>query len=223
MFDRIASPYDRLNRVISLGRDRRWRREAVVLSGVGRGDSVADLGTGTGDLGLDFAAAVGPSGRVAGCDLAQGMLREAGEKRRRGPCSWYTLHRASAARTGLPKAWADVVSMGWVLRNVADRQEAYAEIFRILKPGGRFVSLDMSRPRGPMSRAGFWFYRHVAMPGLAFLSGGDRSAYRYLATSTDGFPDGPALAQELRDAGFTDVVLRPLMLGSLAIHVGTRP
>jgi demethylmenaquinone methyltransferase/2-methoxy-6-polyprenyl-1,4-benzoquinol methylase len=61
------------------------------------------------------------------------------------------------------------------------------------------------------------------MPGLAFLSGGDRSAYRYLATSTDGFPDGPALAQELRDAGFTDVVLRPLMLGSLAIHVGTRP
>ncbi|MAG56824.1 MAG: hypothetical protein CMJ83_11075 [Planctomycetes bacterium] len=221
LFDRIARPYDRLNRVISLGRDRRWRRVAVTMSGAQPGDRVADVGTGTGDLGIAFAQHVDRAGQVVGIDLSAGMLAVAREKRAQADVPWYRLVRGTAAATGLPPAWADVVSMGWVLRNVGDREAAYAEIHRVLKPGGRVVVVDMSRPRGPLRRAGFWMFRHVVMPPLARLSGGDRSAYRYLAGSTDGFPDGPALADELREAGFADVRWRPLMMGAIAVHVAT--
>ena len=220
MFDGIAEPYDRLNRVISLGRDPGWRARAVAMSGAQPGDRVADLGCGTGDLAIDFADHVGETGRVAGLDLSPGMLAVA-DRKREGTRPWLTLHRANAQSTGLPDAWADVVSMGWVLRNVGDRPAAYAEVQRVLKPGGRFVCIDMSRPRGLFSRAGFWAYRHVVMRGLIRFAGGNNTAYRYLARSSDGFPDGPALAEELKAAGFEDVRWRGLMLGALAIHVGT--
>jgi len=221
MFDRISGPYDRLNRVISLGRDARWRRVAVELSAAQPGDRVADLGTGTGDLGLAFAGRVGPEGRVAGLDLSQGMLDVARAKRDEQNIPVYSLHRATAASTGLPDGWAEVVSMGWVLRNVGDRLSVYTEVRRILRPGGRFVVVDMSRPRGMFRRTGFWMFRHMFMPLLALISGGDRAAYRYLASSTDHFPDGPGLAEELRSAGFENVAFRPLMLGAIAVHVAT--
>ena len=222
MFDGIAEPYDRLNRVISMGRDRRWRQLAVKMSGARAGDRIADLGCGTGDFAIDFADHVGPDGRVSALDLSPGMLAVA-EKKRAGTRQWLTLHRANAAETGLESGWTDVASMGWVLRNVGKRPETYDEILRILKPGGRFVCIDMSRPRGPISRAGFWIYRHLVMRGLVRFAGGNRSAYRYLACSTDGFPDGPELKDELETAGFEDVKWRALMLGALAIHVATKP
>lgn len=223
MFDGIAEPYDRLNRVISLGRDRRWRAVAVEMSRVRPGDKVADVGCGTGDFSLDFARAVGERGRVVGLDVSPGMLKVADAKRTTANVPWLTLHRANACATGLPDAWGDVVSMGWVLRNVGDRGVVYEEILRVLRPGGRFVCIDMSRPRNPVSRAGNWTYRHLVMPVLARLSGGDRSAYRYLASSTDHFPDGGVLAEEMERAGFEPVTWRPLMLGSLAVHVATKP
>ncbi len=219
MFDGIAGPYDRLNRVISLGRDRRWRALAVKMSEVTPGQRVVDAGCGTGDLALDFARAVGAEGRVVGLDLSAGMLEVASQKRSETP--WLTLHRANASSTGLPDRWADVVSMGWVLRNVGDREEVYREVRRVLKPGGRFVCVDMSRPRNPVWRAGHWLYRHTALPVLAFACRADRQAYRYLANSTDRFPDGPTLGEELERAGFSSVHWRPLMCGALAIHVGT--
>lgn len=221
MFDGIAKPYDRLNRVISLGRDRRWRAVAVEMSGVRPGDNVADVGCGTGDFSFDFARAVGQEGRVVGLDVSPGMLEVAAVKRAEADVPWLTLHRANASATGLPDGWADVVGMGWVLRNVGDRAPVYVELQRVLRPGGRFVCIDMSRPSNPVSRAGNWVYRHLVMPILARFAGGDRSAYRYLASSTDHFPDGPALAAELSAAGFTDVTWRPLMMGSLAVHVAT--
>lgn len=223
LFDRIAGPYDRLNRVISLGRDGAWRRLAVAASGAVSGSRVLDLGTGTGDLALEFARAVGPEGTVVGVDLSPEMLAVAEAKRRRAGVSRLRLHRANAQATGLPDAWADAVSMGWVLRNVGDRAAVYAEVRRVLRPGGRFVCLDMSRPRGPLRRAGFHLFRHLALPLLARLAGGDLSAYRYLAGSTDRFPDAGSLAAELASAGFTAVSARPLMLGAIALHAATLP
>ena len=221
MFDDIAEPYDRLNRVISLGRDRRWRAVAVEMSGANPGQRVVDVGCGTGDLAMDFVQAVGAGGRVVGLDLSAGMLAVARGKGR--GISWLTLHRANASATGLTGGWADVVSMGWVLRNVGDRRPVYDEVQRVLKSGGRFVCLDMSRPRNPISRVGNWAYRHLALPVVARCCRADRNAYDYLANSTDRFPDGPKLAEELTAAGFRDVAWRPLMLGALAVHVGTCP
>lgn len=221
MFDRIAAPYDRLNRLISLGRDGSWRRELVRQAELRPGDTAVDLGTGTGDLGLLLARAVGPGGRVAGLDLSAAMLRVAQAKGSAAP--WYSLYRASAAATGIEDGVADAVAMGWVLRNVGDRAAVYREVLRILKPGGRFLCIDMSRPRGLLSRAGFFVYRHSLMPVLARLGGGDAGAYRYLAGSTDRFPGAAELAGEWRAAGFADVTFKPLMMGSLAIHRGVAP
>ena len=221
MFDRIARPYDRLNRLISLGRDQQWRREVVRLSGVFASDVVVDLGTGTGDLGIEFAKQVGPSGRVIGVDLARGMLDVAREKAAATP--WYSVHRAPVDQTGLKDSMANAISMGWVLRNVGDRSAVYREVQRIAKPGARFVCIDMSHPKGMVKRAGYWVYRHGVMPVLARVSGGDREAYKYLAGSTDHFPDAEALAQEWRDAGFQDVQVKCLMMGALATHSAICP
>jgi demethylmenaquinone methyltransferase/2-methoxy-6-polyprenyl-1,4-benzoquinol methylase len=221
MFDRIAAPYDRLNRVISLGRDRAWRERLVAEAGCRPGSCVADLGSGTGDLALAFAAV--PGVQVVGLDLSAKMLERAMAKVRERSVPLAGFVRGNARQIPLPDAWAQVVSMGWCLRNVGDRPDVYREVLRVLEPGGVFLNIDMSRPRRRIPRAGFFLYRHLVMPLLARLGGAEAGAYRYLATSTDRFPDGPALEQELRAAGFTDVSHRPLMTGAVAIHRARRP
>ena len=221
MFDRIAVPYDRLNRVISLGRDRAWRQRLVAGAACRPGSCVVDLGCGTGDLALAFAAS--PGVEVVGVDLSKGMLRRAHAKARGGLAPGARFVRGNAQHVPLPDAWADVVSMGWCLRNVGDRPAVYREVLRLLEPGGVFMNIDMSRPQGRLSRAGFFLYRHLVMPVLARLGGAEAGAYRYLAASTDRFPDGPALEGELRAAGFTDVSHEPLMTGAVAIHRARRP
>jgi len=222
MFDTIAEPYDRLNRVISLGRDHAWRRRVVERAAAGPGARVLDLGTGTGDLAFAMLARVLPGGCVLGLDLAEAMLARAEEKRRARGAAHVEFRKGNAAATGEPDGSADAVTMGWVLRNVADRPSVYREILRVLKPGGRFVAIDMSHPEGPLAKSGFWLYRHLMMPVLARIAGGDRKAYRYLASSTDGFPGAVVLAEELRAAGFEGVSYERLMMGSLAVHVGVK-
>lgn len=221
MFDRIAQPYDRLNRILSLGRDQAWRRRVVRHLSLSEDSKVCDLGTGTGDLALTLKESLGPAGRVVGVDLSGGMLAVAEEKRKASGVEGILFARGSAAEIPVPENWADGISMGWVLRNVGDRGAVYAEVQRALRPGGRFVVIDMSRPRFWPSRAGFWVFRHLMMPLIVRLAGAEREAFRYLATSTDRFPRAPELADEMRAAGFASVEHHGLMGGSIAVHVAT--
>ncbi len=223
MFDRIARPYDRLNTLISLGRDRSWRALGVKMAGIGPGARVADLGCGTGEFLLALKHAAGPTGEVVGVDIADRMLDVAREKVRRAGFAGVRLVHGNAADTGLPVDFADAVTMGWVLRNVGDRPATYREVLRVLKPGGRFVSLDCARIASPIVRLGHRIYLHGVMPLLVRMSGGDRESYRYLANSTDRFLTPAELDGELLGAGFRDVKHRLLMCGSIAIHVGTKP
>ena len=224
MFDRIAAPYDRLNGLISLGRDRRWRQIAIAMAGVRPGANVLDLGCGTGDFVLAALEVMGGRGRVVGIDLAANMIAIARQKVDpvRGDVQ-VELRTGQADATGLPDEWADVVTMGWVVRNLGDRPKAYAEILRVLKPGGRVVSLEVSRPASALMRAGFHAYLSVVMPLMIGLSGGDRSAYRYLAESTERFLSARELAAELGQAGFLVPIWRALMGGAMTIHVATKP
>ena len=223
MFDALAPKYVRLNRLITWGSDDRWRRAAIAAAGIAPGDTVLDLGTGTGDLYIPAYRAVQPGGRVIGLDISANMLGVAESRIRDAfPDAAPQLHVRSADATELPDASVDVVLMGWVLRNVGDRSAAYREILRVLKPGGRFACIETSRPGFWPFRAGNYLYCKFIMPNIVRLVGGDRASYEYLAKTTVNFPRRHALTEEWTEAGFRDVRSRPLMLGSIALHVGRK-
>lgn len=223
MFDSLAPKYVRLNRLISWGADERWRSTAIAAAGIAPGDTVLDLGTGTGDLYIPAYRAAQPGGQVVGLDISANMLGVAdGRIRAAFPGIEPQLDVRSAEATGLPDSSVDVVLMGWVLRNVGDRPATYREILRVLKPGGRFVCVETSRPGFWPFRAGNYVYCKFVMPNIVRMVGGDRESYEYLAKTTVNFPRRHALTEEWTRAGFRDVRSRPLMLGSIALHVGAK-
>lgn len=220
MFSAIASSYDFNNRLHSLGQDQRWRRVAVALSGAGPGDRVLDVACGTGDLSEAFVAAGVES--VIGADFTQAMLDLAARKAARLPEARRPSYRwADATRLPFESSSFDVVSIAFGIRNVSSPEKALAEFRRVLRPGGRLVVLEFSRPANPVIRAMNDFYCRRVMPLTATLLSGDRSgAYRYLPRSVETFPDHHQLAARIREAGFEIRAQRPLTFGVCAVTVG---
>ena len=211
MFDRIAPVYDAMNRVMTVGLDRGWRRvtaQAVVRPG----DRVLDACCGTGDLAL---AARDAGGVVTGVDFSPRMLERA---RRKAPdVDW--VH-GDALALPFPDGSFDAATVGFGIRNVADIDRALSELARVLRPGGRLGILEITTPRGrlaPFYRV--WFERVVPVIGKV-LPGG--SAYTYLPASVRRFPDVDGLAATLRSAGFSDVGYRTFAGGIVALHTGVR-
>ena len=213
MFDRVSPRYDRLNRVLSFGTDRSWRRRAVALARLAANERAVDVGAGTGDLTFALARASSPGARVVAADLSRGMLDVA---RRRGP-----LLAVIASGESLPfdDGALDCVITGFTVRNIGDLPRALREVRRVLRPGGRAVILELSHPRGPLFPALYRLYFDRVAPRIAMLLGGDAEAYRYLPRSLRPFPKADALAQLLRDAGFARVRFERLTFGIAAIHV----
>lgn len=213
MFDRIAPRYDALNRVMSLGLDRSWRRFALDAIHVGPGDRVLDLACGTGDLAA-FAAARGA--QVVGVDFALAML--CGARVRSPRCK---LAQADAAALPLPDGWASAVTCGFALRNFVSLPAVFAELARVVAAGGRIALLDVDRPDAAWLRAGhaFWFDRVVPRVG-GWLS--DRQAYAYLPKSMVYLPPAPILASQLADSGFEKIAKRRLLLGSAQLWTAQR-
>jgi len=213
MFDRIAPRYDALNRLLTVGLDRGWRRRALDAVGVHRGDVVVDLACGTGDM-AELAAARGA--RVIGADFAGEMLRGA---RRRGIAARWL--QADAAALPLPDACASVVCSGFALRNFDDLGAVLAECARVLAPGGRLTLVDVDRPAGAwLGRAHSLYFDRVVPRVGGWLS--DESAYAYLPQSTVYLPAGPELVTRLEQAGFEAVTRRRLALGAVQILTGRR-
>jgi demethylmenaquinone methyltransferase/2-methoxy-6-polyprenyl-1,4-benzoquinol methylase len=222
MFQAIAPRYDLNNRLHSLGRDRAWRRCAVEMARVRRGDRVLDAACGTGDLAIAFARA--GAGQVVGVDFTQAMLDLARRKAAKLGAIASRLLFNQADVTSLPfeDESFDIVSIAFGLRNVDDSQRALREFARVLRPGGRIVILEFSTPRNPIIRAINSFYCHRIMPLTATLISRDRSgAYRYLPRSVESFAGPGELAAMLRDAGCTRIETRWLTFGVCAVTVGT--
>lgn len=218
MFDRIAPRYDRLNRLLSFGADRSWRRRAIALSRLGPFERALDVGAGTGDLSLGLLRASDPASAVVGIDLAPRMLAIS-RRRARGP---YLPVVANAEALPLPDASVDRVVSAFTLRNIGGLPRALREMRRVLRHGGRAVLLELSHPPNATFRRVYLFYFERILPVLAALLGGEPAAYRYLPRSLTPFPTAERLAEMLREAGFADVRFERLTLGIAAIHVAQR-
>jgi demethylmenaquinone methyltransferase / 2-methoxy-6-polyprenyl-1,4-benzoquinol methylase len=221
MFDRIAGVYDVMNSTMTVGLHHQWRERAVDRAEVGPGSDALDVCCGTGDLALELRRRIGPDGRVVGCDFSEPMLE---------------LARAKSGETGLPVefAWADAlelpygdgsfdaVTIGFGARNLADLDRGVAEMTRVLKPEGRLVILEITRPqREPLaSFYSLWFDRIVPVLG-SFA--GDEEAYSYLPESVRTFPEPQDLAGKMDAAGLEGIRWLLLAGGIIAIHSGARP
>ena len=209
MFDRIAPVYDAMNRVMTAGLDRRWRRLAAAAV-VRPDDRVLDACCGTGDLAV---AAERAGGRVTGLDFSPRMLERA--RRKSAAIEWV---EGDLLALPFPDGSFEAATVGFGVRNVADLEHALVELRRVLVPGGRLGILEITMPRGPLAPFyRLWFDRVVPMVGKA-LKGG--SAYTYLPASVRRFPGPDDLARLLREAGFGDVSYRLLAGGIVALHIG---
>jgi demethylmenaquinone methyltransferase / 2-methoxy-6-polyprenyl-1,4-benzoquinol methylase len=221
MFDRIAGVYDLMNSAMTAGLHHEWRRRAVERAEVGAGSDALDVCCGTGDLALELRRRIGPDGRVVGCDFSEPMLE---------------LARRKSGDEGLPVefGWADAldlpygdgsfdaVTIGFGARNLADLDRGISEMARVLRPGGRLVILEITRPQRPplASFYSLWFDRIVPVIGTL---AGDPDAYNYLPNSVRSFPEPRELAAKIDAAGLEEIRWLLLAGGIIAIHSATKP
>ncbi len=218
MFGRIVPRYDLLNRLMSLGMDRRWRRTAVA-SARPRGAIALDLGAGTGDMALELVRS--GAARVIAADFSLRMLAAAARKAPAAGGPTFVL--ADVLRLPFPDETFDVVTSAFLLRNLADLPAGLGEMARVLRPGGRLACLDVTQPPpGPFGATYRLYFNHV-VPVIAGAISGDFAAYRYLPHSLRGFPDSTAMAGLIRDAGLGDVRVRLLGGGTVALHIAVKP
>jgi demethylmenaquinone methyltransferase/2-methoxy-6-polyprenyl-1,4-benzoquinol methylase len=216
MFGRIVPRYDLLNRVMSLGMDRRWRRAAV--ASVRPGGAIAlDVGAGTGEMSLELIRRGASS--VVAADFSPAMLGAAGRKI---PDRRVAFVQADALQLPFQDEVFDVVTNAFVLRNLADLPAAFAEMARVLKPLGRLACLDMTQPPPTLFGTAYRVYFTRVVPMVAGVISGDFDAYRYLPQSLHDFPDAEAIAGLLSDTGFIQVRVRRFGGGALALHTGVK-
>ena len=233
LFATIADRYDFITSVLSYGQDRRWKRRLIDLARIGPDDRVLDLACGTGDLAF---AAGGRARSVVGLDLTLRMLQLAQRRTVRGASlsgspgepegfapPTATLVCADMLALPLRDGRFDVVTTGYGLRNVPDLPLALSEIYRVLAPGGRVLSLDFNRPENPLLRAGYLSYLAVVGSTLGLVLHGDADTYRYIPESIRQYPGAAGVARLMETSGFERVRVVPLLGGLMAIHLAFKP
>ena len=217
LFGTIADRYDLITVLLSFGRDRAWKRRLVGLSGAAHGCRLLDLACGTGDLTI-AASCRGAS--AVGLDITARML----ELARRKPDA-VAIPFVLGDMTSLPFApdAFDAVTTGYGLRNVPDLPRALAEVWRVLRPGGAFCSLDFDRPEPAPIRAVYLGYLTLVGSALGWILHRDPDTYRYIPESIKRYPGGRGVAALLSDAGFSEVRVLPVFGGLMAIHLARKP
>lgn len=222
MFDRIAPRYDSLNRLLSLGRDRAWRRRMKRYLPEQSGLRVLDLATGTADQLLCLAddprvvSGIGMDRAVKMLDIGRAKI-----KRRKVDRS-LSLKEGDAVSIPAEDASADVVTMTFGIRNVLSVTEALSEMRRVLKPGGRALILEFSMPENTVVRWWYLLYLRHIIPRVGSVLSGDVEAYRYLNKTVEKFPYGAAFCEMMYDAGFQSVQAHPLTLGVVTMYQGDK-
>ncbi|MCK1970928.1 bifunctional demethylmenaquinone methyltransferase/2-methoxy-6-polyprenyl-1,4-benzoquinol methylase UbiE [Franconibacter sp. IITDAS19] len=221
VFHSVAAKYDIMNDLMSFGIHRLWKRFTIDCSGVRRGQSVLDLAGGTGDLTAKFSRLVGESGRVVLADINDSMLKMGREKlRNTGVVGNVEYVQANAEALPFPDNAFDCITISFGLRNVTDKEKALRSMFRVLKPGGRLLVLEFSKPTiEPLSKAYDAYSFHV-LPRVGEMVANDAESYRYLAESIRMHPDQDTLKAMMEDAGFESVNYYNMTGGIVALHRG---
>ena len=222
MFDRIAPRYDLLNHLLSLNRDKAWRKRMERHLPDGNSLLLVDLATGTGDqlLALYETQRVGFG---VGLDMAGEMMAIGQKKIHLHDLSdQIAMLRGDAAFTPFPDRTFNVVTITFGIRNLVDLKAGLDEMYRVLKPGGRALILEFSLPSNRFLRQIYLFYFRHVLPRLGSVISGDRQAYRYLNQTVETFPYGDEFCGIMRAAGFSDVVAHPLTFGIATIYRGDR-
>lgn len=217
MFGRIAQRYDLMNRLMTAGQDLRWRKEVIRFAQIPEGGKILDIGAGTGDLSRE-ALKQQPKCHPVAADFTLGMM-QAGRKNAVNNFSW-----CAADATCLPfrSESFDAVVSGFLLRNVTDITQALQEQYRVLKPGGRIVCLDTTRPKPNLFSPAINFHLNTIIPILGKIITGDGEAYSYLPQSTQHFLFAEQLAEKMQQANFQNVSFKRFMFGTIAIHWGVK-
>jgi demethylmenaquinone methyltransferase/2-methoxy-6-polyprenyl-1,4-benzoquinol methylase len=220
MFAAIAPRYDATNRLLTAGADEAWRKRAISLLAPPPGGTLLDLCCGTGDLSFHLAKH-DRALRIVGVDFCGPMLDGARRRAvREDPACAIDFVEADVMQLPYADHTFDGATMGFAMRNVVDIEATLREVRRVLKPGARFVNLDVSKVRSPLLRRAFNLYFYGLVPLIGGLVGGSKSAYRYLPNSLTNYPDADELAARFRRAGFRDVGAVRLGFGAVAIHHG---
>jgi len=222
MFAGIAPRYDLLNTLLSFNQHKAWRRLAVRMAQVRPGNCCLDICTGTGDFAVDLARAVGPAGRVIGADFCEPMIRTGLDKTERAGGGRIAMMVANAEALPYASDRFDAATVGFGIRNVAHIERAVGEMARVVRPGGRVVILEFTRPRPSWFRPLVDLYLFSILPRIGGLLS-RREAYSYLPESMRAFVSREELAAVMERAGLRDIRMRDLNLGTVCIHLGTKP
>jgi demethylmenaquinone methyltransferase/2-methoxy-6-polyprenyl-1,4-benzoquinol methylase len=224
VFHSVAAKYDIMNDLMSAGIHRIWKRFTIELSGVRSGHQVLDIAGGTGDLAAKFSKLVGPEGRVVLADINESMLRVGRDKLTDlGITGNIEYTQANAECLPFPDNTFDCITIAFGLRNVTDKDRALRSMLRVLKPGGRLLVLEFSKPDNDLLSRAYDAYSFKLLPVIGKLVANDEDSYRYLAESIRMHPDQNTLKEMLEDAGFARCEYHNMTGGIVAVHKGVKP
>lgn len=223
MFNNIAPAYDFMNRAMTLGIDRTWRRKAVRTLPKGNDIAILDIATGTGDLALLIQKITG-SEHITGIDLAENMLEIARQKAAAAPKpSAFRFLKADSLAMPFPDNSFHCITAAYGVRNFTNLLEGYREMFRVLKPGGMLAVLELSTPANPLVKPLYNIYTRRLIPAVGRLVAGDSQAYTYLPQSIAAVPQGSAMLALMQQAGFTHTLYKTFTFGTCSFYTAFKP
>ncbi len=221
VFHSVADKYDIMNDLMSFGIHRIWKKITIEYSSVRKGQKVLDLAGGTGDLTAKFSQIVGDDGLVVLADINESMLKVGRDKLRdKGLFKNIEYVQANAEELPFVDNYFDCITISFGLRNVTDKQKALQSMWRVLKPGGRLLILEFSKPQYQILNKAYDLYSFTMLPLMGKIVANDSDSYRYLAESIRMHPDQKTLKKMMEDAGFVDVKYHNMTGGIVALHTG---
>lgn len=222
MFNNISGTYDFLNHFLSLGIDVIWRKMAIRELTASKPSTILDVATGTGDFAFEAIRILKPA-KIIGVDISEGMLGIADEKiRKRGLQDVFEIRLGDSEKLLFDKDTFDAVTVAFGVRNFEDLEKGLCDMLRVLKPGGKVVILEFSKPKVFPVKQAYNFYFKYITPTIGKLFSKDSSAYTYLPESVEAFPDGKDFVSLMQKVGFKDTKHRPLTFGICSIYTGLK-